>query len=203
MILSPLCVNLAVLLLFLSELPLLFASPVDTSWHRVDPVRGLTIREAVFNSQALPSTHDGLSKRTLASALPDGWWFLVSHEEHFNYIHTAVSRIVRYYSAMLTTMTLPQNSALQSPDIVLQDGPFELSFRVHDRLKYPDFTIPPWLVRAFIKLMLQRAQRGLAVQYSGYLRRDDGMSIGVTLRTVGVVVNVLDSASDIMEYMHS
>ena len=50
--------------------------------------------------------------------------------------------------------------------------------------------------------MLQRAQRGLAVQYSGYLRRD-GMSIDVVLRTVGVVVNVLDSASEIMEFMHS
>ncbi|KAL8727793.1 MAG: hypothetical protein Q9181_005579 [Wetmoreana brouardii] len=188
--------SLVVLYSLLAILPFTLAKPVDPIPWSLLQSRAIAIRDPNLPTPSLHSTNN-LSKRVRASSLPGGWSFIISSEDHFDHIGSAVSKLERFYDTMLDIIGLPQNSQLMAQYLSLADGPFELLFRLRDAAHQPTEHVPMVLVRAFLGLMLRRAEGGWAVKYTGWLMGPNGVCIDVVLQTTRAMMDIMDSAMDI------
>ncbi|KAL8665804.1 MAG: hypothetical protein Q9202_001926 [Teloschistes flavicans] len=142
------------------------------------------------------TTSTTLSKRTLAFPLPNGWWFILSREDEYAQVYTAITALTRFYTITLSKLNLPPNLDLQVPTLKLSEtnGPFQLFFHLQANALLDH--VPMALVRVFVQNMLGRVERAWPAEYRGWLRGPGPVAIEVVLRTTGAVMQRSDSAMD-------
>ncbi|KAL8915701.1 MAG: hypothetical protein Q9172_006752 [Xanthocarpia lactea] len=137
-----------------------------------------------------------LSKRVRTSGLPGGWVFITEREDHFNHINSAVRSLVAYYESLIESAAANPN--LRAQTLSFPNGPFELIFRVRNQDRLPTAFVPMPLASYMAQMMMRRAQRGLAMKFTGWLEHpSSGVVVDIVLEmAAGLWVTILDSAMD-------
>ncbi|KAI4178378.1 MAG: hypothetical protein L6R41_008412 [Letrouitia leprolyta] len=188
-------------LLFSSFLFIIFqvviAKPIDSPLRPSNDFNAIGFRAPNLHTANPPSINTrSLSKRAPPTQLPGGAYCIF--EEHyvsFSNIPAAAQSLQAFYRWILEALDQPRYANINTAVLYIQDGPFELWFRPHRN--NGNVMIPIFLVKQFVQLMLQRAERGWAMKYSGQVYEPNGAVFEMLIQLARpLAMSILDSAMD-------
>ncbi|KAL9596827.1 MAG: hypothetical protein Q9219_005541 [cf. Caloplaca sp. 3 TL-2023] len=185
---------------FVVNFQIVFAKPLGPASRHHKPSDTIAIRSPnPQHSSPLP-VHQ-LFKRAPPNRLPGGSYISFdAHYQSFTSVPNAARALEFFYSQIIEAIDDSRNANFRNPFLCITEGPFQLVIRAHEW--NPDVPVRLIVVRELAIMMLRRAQRGLAIQFSGTVHERDGTVFEMLLRLAvpavvePVVRGIVDSAMD-------
>ncbi|KAL8934432.1 MAG: hypothetical protein Q9211_005228 [Gyalolechia sp. 1 TL-2023] len=189
--------TLTVLLrLVLCSLPVLIspiadAKPIDSPLQPRDQPNAIAARNPIpLHSNPVSVDSLRLSKRAPPTPLPGGaYCVFLEHYLSFSNLPAAAQSLQDFYRFGLEALERPKYATVRTLMLAIRAGPFELVFRPHGN--NPKAEVPIFVVKQFLALMLRRAERGLAIKYSGAVHEPNGAVFEMMLQLAGPAANAI------------